>query len=80
MISLEAQKLAQERAARMKAAIELREPDRVPFMGVAGDVVAAYSGLTSYEFNFDYEKSLQATIKFLTDSVTGVMFGGCQCL
>jgi hypothetical protein len=77
VISLEAQKLAQERAARMKAAIELREPDRVPFMGVAGDVVAAYSGLTSYEFNFDYEKSLQATIKFLTDFPSdGVMFGG----
>ena len=26
-------------------------------MGLGGDVVAAYAGLTSYEFNFDYEKA-----------------------
>ena len=36
-------------------------------MGLGGDVVAAYAGLTSYEFNFDYEKAHQATIKFLQD-------------
>ena len=67
MISHEMKKVAEERAARYKAAVELKEPDRVPFMGLGGDVVAAYAGITSYEFCFDYEKSYQATLKYLRE-------------
>ena len=39
MVSPEMQKLAEERAARMQAARELKEPDRVPFTGLGGDVI-----------------------------------------
>ncbi|MCR3921822.1 MAG: hypothetical protein NUK65_04780 [Firmicutes bacterium] len=67
MISPEAKKLAAERAARMKAVLELKEPDRVPFTGLGGDVVAAYAGINSYEYNFDFEKNRQAVLKWLTD-------------
>lgn len=67
MISPEMKKLAEERAARYQAAVELKEPDRVPFTGLGGDVVAAYAGITSYEYCFDYEKSHQATLKYLND-------------
>ena len=56
MVSPEMQKLAEERAARMKAANELKEPDRVPFSGLGGDIIAAYAGISSYEYNFDFEK------------------------
>ncbi|HZK25737.1 MAG TPA: uroporphyrinogen decarboxylase family protein [Oscillospiraceae bacterium] len=61
------QKLAAERAARYNAAVELKEPDRVPFTGLGGDVVGSYAGITSYEYCFDFEKSHQATLKYLKD-------------
>ena len=67
MVSPEMQKLAEERAARMKAANELKEPDRVPFSGLGGDIIAAYAGISSYEYNFDFEKNRQAIIKWNTD-------------
>ncbi|HZK25727.1 MAG TPA: uroporphyrinogen decarboxylase family protein [Oscillospiraceae bacterium] len=80
MINPEAKKLAQERDARMKAAIALKEPDWVPFMGLGGDVVAAYAGFTSYEFNFDYEKAHQATIKYLKDFPSDRAMAGMSSL
>jgi hypothetical protein len=70
------QKLAQERAARMQAAIELKEPDRVPFTGLGGDIVAAYAGITAYEFEFDFEKNRQAAIKWLKDFPADSPVGG----
>jgi hypothetical protein len=73
------QKLAEERAARMQAAIELKEPDRVPFLGLGGDVIAAYAGITAHEYEFDYEKNRAAVIKWLkdfpADSATGGLGG-----
>jgi hypothetical protein len=65
MVSPEMQKLAEERAARMQAARELKEPDRVPFTGLGGDVIAAYAGITAYEYQFDFEKSRAAVLKWL---------------
>ena len=76
MPSPEMLKLAEERAARYRAAIELKEPDRVPFTGMGGDVVAAYAGISSYEYCFDPEKSLQAIIKYLKDFPSDRPIGG----
>ncbi|HZK25739.1 MAG TPA: uroporphyrinogen decarboxylase family protein [Oscillospiraceae bacterium] len=64
------QKLAAERAARIKAAYDLQEPDRVPFTGMGGDVVASFAGITGYQFNFDYELANQAVIKYLQEFST----------
>lgn len=61
------QKLAKERLARLQAAFNLQEPDRIPFCGVGGDVIPAYAGITQKEYNFDYAKSGKAIEKFLKD-------------
>ncbi|HZK25323.1 MAG TPA: uroporphyrinogen decarboxylase family protein [Oscillospiraceae bacterium] len=75
---MDAKKLAAERAARYQAAVELKEPDRVPFTGMGGDVVAAYAGITSYEFCFEPEKAQQAVLKYLKEfpSDRPIMGGG----
>ncbi|KYO69863.1 uroporphyrinogen decarboxylase family protein [Thermovenabulum gondwanense] len=62
-----AEELAKERLARIEAAINLEEPDRVPYSGVGGDVIAAYAGITQYEYCFDYEKTREAIVKFHKD-------------
>ncbi|HZK25728.1 MAG TPA: uroporphyrinogen decarboxylase family protein [Oscillospiraceae bacterium] len=67
MVSPEMQKLAAERAARMQAANDLKEPDRVPFRGLGGDVVAAFAGITAYEYEFDFAKSREAALKWLKE-------------
>lgn len=59
--------LAKERLARVEAAINLQEPDRVPFAGIGGDIIPAYSGITSQEFCFDYEKARKALAKYNED-------------
>jgi hypothetical protein len=51
----------------MQAALDLKEPDRVPFTGLGGDVIPAYAGITSYEYEFDFEKNRQAAVKWFTD-------------
>jgi len=61
------QELAKERLDRMVAALNLKEPDKVPLRGLGGDIIAAYAGITQYEFCYDYEKSLKAIEKFLKD-------------
>lgn len=79
MVSPEMKKLADERAARMQAAAELKEPDRVPFTGLGGDIIAAYAGITAYEMEFDFEKNREASIKwakdFPSDSASIGLFG-----
>ena len=59
--------LAKERLARIQAAMNLEEPDRVPCWGVGGDIVPAYAGITQYEFCYESEKTLMAIEKFLRD-------------
>lgn len=62
-----AQEQMQERLARVKAAINLQEPDRVPLSGVGGDVIPAYAGITQHEFCYDYDKTREALVKFGKD-------------
>ncbi|MCF6096174.1 hypothetical protein L1766_04010 [Thermovorax subterraneus] len=61
------EELAKERMRRIEAAVNLEEPDRVPFSGVGGDVIAAYAGITQEEFCFDYKKAKEAIVKFNRD-------------
>lgn len=62
-----AAELAKERLARIEAAINLQEPDRVPYSGVAGDIIPVYAGITHHEFCYDYDKTRQALKKFNRD-------------
>lgn len=61
------QELARERLARIKAAINLQEPDRVPLRGIGGDLVPAYAGISQQDFWFDYDKAREALVKFNRD-------------
>ena len=54
----------QHRAQRLKDAIQLGKPDRVPCLLVAGGLIAQYAGVTHGEMFYDYDKAVQATIKF----------------
>jgi uroporphyrinogen-III decarboxylase len=56
-----------QRKERLDRAALLEEPDRVPVIGNFGDFTAAYAGISSYEFMFDYEKASQAAIKTSVD-------------
>ena len=72
------EELAKERLARIEAAINLQEPDKVPLWGVGGDIVAAYAGITQHEFCYDYDKAIKAIEKFMRDfpfdtSMAGLM-------
>lgn len=67
MATKTAQELAKERLARLEAAINLEEPDRVPVRGVGGDIIPAYAGISQYEMCFEYEKGIKAVEKYLRD-------------
>jgi hypothetical protein len=56
-----------QRKERLDRATHLKEPDRVPVIGNFGDFTAAYGGISSYEFMFDYEKASHAAIKTSVD-------------
>ncbi|MDI6895577.1 MAG: uroporphyrinogen decarboxylase family protein [Bacillota bacterium] len=71
-----ASELSKERLERIERVIELKEPDRVPLAGVMGDMVPAYSGITQHEYCYDYEKSREATVKFLQDFPCDMSFAG----
>jgi len=62
-----AQDLAKERGLRIAKALNLEEPDRVPYFGIAGDIIASYGGINQYEYCHDYDKTVKATLKFLKD-------------
>ncbi|TYP56637.1 uroporphyrinogen decarboxylase family protein [Thermosediminibacter litoriperuensis] len=62
-----AKELAEKRLARIMAAINLEEPDRVPLRGFGGDVIPAYYGITQHEYCYDYEKAIKAVEKYLKD-------------
>jgi len=61
------EKLLKERLERITKAIELKEPDRVPLFDPGGHLIAKYSGITSYEFYFNYDKARSAIVKWLKD-------------
>lgn len=59
------QDLAQERMARVTAAMNLEEPDRIPLRGIGGDIIASYAGITQHEFCYDYDKGIKAIEKYM---------------
>jgi hypothetical protein len=59
--------LYQQRVQRMKDAIELRAPDRVPIFGLVDNWALNYGGITLKEALSDVEKEYQAYSKALTD-------------
>ena len=71
-----AQELAKERLARIEAAMNLQEPDRVPVWGFGGDIIPAYSGITNYDMCYEDEKALKASEKFMRDFPFDSTMGG----
>ena len=66
-ISPEAEKAYHERATRIKDAIQLKVPDRVPVIPSVGFFPAHYAGITTQEAMYDYDKSCQAYEKYTFD-------------
>lgn len=63
----EAAALYRERAERLAAIIKLEQPDRVPCFSNFGEYVAKYGGVTSGDMFYDYDKAVEAMIKFHKD-------------
>ncbi len=61
------EELYNERLARLKTAISLKEPDCVPMWFPADTWVAHYSGYNIQEILYDYEKLIGAINKVLVD-------------
>ena len=66
-VSPEAEKAYRERATRIKNAIQLKMPDRVPVIPLIGFFPAHYAGITTQEAMYDYEKACQAYEKYTFD-------------
>jgi len=66
-ISPEAEKAYRERATRIKDAIQLKVPDRVPVISSVGFSPAYYAGITTQEAMYDYDKACQAYEKYTFD-------------
>jgi len=78
-MSVESEKLRKERAKRLEIAIRGGRPDRVPYWSFVSYFAARYSGITYHEFDYDYEKNLQALIKVAQDfdfDALGTLGGG----
>jgi hypothetical protein len=63
-ISLEAEKAYQERVTRIKDAIQLRVPDRVPVIPYVGNFPARYAGMTIQEAMYNPDRACRADEKF----------------
>jgi uroporphyrinogen-III decarboxylase len=75
--SPEAEKSYQERATRIKDAIQLKKlPDRVPVFPAPGFFPAFYAGMTPQEVMYDYDKCYAAWKKFVLDFEPDAR-GGC---
>ena len=61
------EQLFKEREKRVNDAIALKEPDRVPIMGLFGFFPAKYSGITCEEAMYDYEKTMKAWVDTLLE-------------
>ncbi len=61
------EQLIQEREKRVKDALELKEPDRVPVMVGAGAFAAHYAGLTASSMYYDQAAYREACKKMLLD-------------
>ncbi|MCJ7593712.1 MAG: uroporphyrinogen decarboxylase, partial [Desulfobacterales bacterium] len=66
-ISPEAEKAYRARATRIRDAVQLKLPDRVPVVISAGDFPIHYAGMTVQEGMYDYDKLCSAYQKFNLD-------------
>jgi hypothetical protein len=60
---------------RIKAAIQLKQPDRVPIVVFPGMFPVIYAGLTVEEAMYDYDKCVAAFKKFVLDFEPDIHFG-----
>jgi len=65
--SAEAEKAYKERVQRMLDAINMKKPDRVPVVPMAGFFGAYISGLTPYDVMYDYEKLMSSFSKYVLE-------------
>ena len=63
----EAARVYEERARRLRDVIRLKKPDRVPIILLSGNVAADHAGVTYGDLFYDYEKAVNAVIKFHQD-------------
>jgi hypothetical protein len=73
--STETQRLYRERVTRIKAAIRLQKPDRVPIMPAIGFLPAYYAGTTPRDVMYDYDQLFRAWRKFTLDFAPDVHTG-----
>jgi hypothetical protein len=66
-ISPEAEKAYRERVTRIKDALQLKVPDRVPVIPYLGFFPARYSGMTIQEAMYDPDRACRANEKFTFD-------------
>jgi len=71
----EAEKIYKERVTRLINVIQLKEPDRVPFMVPGGFVAAACTGVPLGKTMYDYDTLSQVTLKFLREFETDMYHG-----
>jgi uroporphyrinogen-III decarboxylase len=62
-----AEELYMEREKRVEDALQLRKPDRVPFLPVFSFFPAAYSGISFEDAMYDYDKLAEATRRVVVD-------------
>ena len=62
-----AEQLLEERKNRVFDAVQLKEPDRVPFMSLITFFTGKYSGLTGEELMYDYDKLYAAAKRVIVD-------------
>jgi len=65
--SPEAEKAYKERATRIKDAIQMKKPDRVPVFPFVGFFPAFYAGMTPKDLMYDYDKCSMAFKKYVLD-------------
>ncbi|MBI4295800.1 MAG: hypothetical protein HY667_01640 [Chloroflexi bacterium] len=65
--SLEAEKTYKERVTRLKSALTLQTPDRVPVSLPSGNFPAYYAGGNLRKVMYDYHELRRAWTKFITD-------------
>jgi hypothetical protein len=66
-VSPEAEQAYKERTARIKAAIDMKTPDRVPVFPIIGFFPAYISGFTPKDIMYDYDKMKASFKKYIID-------------
>ncbi|MGD9143737.1 MAG: uroporphyrinogen decarboxylase family protein, partial [Dehalococcoidia bacterium] len=63
----EAEKAYKERVQRILDAVNMKQPDRVPVIPMAGFFSAYVDGLTPYDVMYDYDKLVSSTAKYVLE-------------